>query len=158
MICFSKNDISCQLWLGWKGLVRMICFSKNEDCAELFTQWMDFRKLTLKVKRLGDFALFDTSPLTQFSKFKITLKDCQIMVVFQKLEGKTTKIHSLSKQFCTIFILWKTYHSHQTFPTCQSWHQLFILWKTYHCAELFTQWMGFSPCITRKILWEAKCA
>ena len=54
------------------------------------------------------------------------------------------KIHSLSKQFCTIFILWKTYHSHQTFPTCQSWHQLFILWKTYHCAELFTQWMGFS--------------
>ena len=26
-------------------------------------------KLTLKVKRLGDFALFDTSPLTQFSKF-----------------------------------------------------------------------------------------
>ena len=30
------------------------------------------------------------------------------------------KIHSLSKQFCTIFILWKTYHSHQTFPTCQS--------------------------------------
>ena len=27
------------------------------------------RKLTLKVKRLGDFALFDTFPLTQFSKF-----------------------------------------------------------------------------------------
>ena len=28
-----------------------------------------YRKLTLKVKRLGDFAVFDTSPLTQFSKF-----------------------------------------------------------------------------------------
>ena len=27
------------------------------------------RKLTLKVKRLGDFAFFDSSPLTQFSKF-----------------------------------------------------------------------------------------
>ena len=51
------------------------------------------------------------------------------------------KVHSLSKQFCTIFILWKTYHSHQTFPTCQSWHQLFILWKTYHCAELLlSEW------------------
>ena len=31
------------------------------------------RKLTLKVKRLGDFALFDTSLLTQFSKFNIFL-------------------------------------------------------------------------------------
>ena len=59
------------------------------------------------------------------------------------------KIHSLSKQFCTIFILWKTYHSHQTFPTCQSWHQLFILWKTYHCGELFTQWMGFSTTLVK---------
>jgi hypothetical protein len=28
-----------------------------------------YRKVTLKVKRFGDFALFDTSPLTQFSKF-----------------------------------------------------------------------------------------
>ena len=68
-------------------------------------------------------------------------------VLFCHCNRKFTKIHSLSKQFCTIFILWKTYHSHQTFPTCQSWHQLFILWKTYHCAELFTQWMGFSSCM-----------
>ena len=28
MIPFSKNDSWCQLWLGWKGLVRMIPFSK----------------------------------------------------------------------------------------------------------------------------------
>ena len=28
------------------------------------------KKLTFKVGRLGDFALFDTSPLVQFSKFK----------------------------------------------------------------------------------------
>ena len=62
------------------------------------------------------------------------------------------KIHSLSKHICTIFILWKTYHSHQTFPTYQSWHQLFILWKTYHCAELFTQWMGFNKSHNWKVL------
>ena len=42
MIPFSKKDSWCQLWLGWKGLVRTIPFSKNEDHAELFTQWMDF--------------------------------------------------------------------------------------------------------------------
>ena len=30
--------------------------------------------MTLKVKRLGDFALFDTSPLTQFSKFNKFLR------------------------------------------------------------------------------------
>ena len=34
------------------------------------------RKLTLKVKRLGDFAFFDTSPLTQFSKFYKILWVC----------------------------------------------------------------------------------
>ena len=56
----------------------------------------------------------------------------------------------MSKQFCTIFILWKTHHSHQTFSTCQSWHQLFILWKAYHCAELFTQWMGFTKILRVK--------
>ena len=32
--------------------------------------------MTLKVKRLGDFALFDTSPLTQFSKFNNFLWVC----------------------------------------------------------------------------------
>ena len=35
-----------------------------------------YRKLTLKVGRLGDFALFDTSPLVQFSKFKNFLWIC----------------------------------------------------------------------------------
>ena len=48
MIPFSKNDIWCQLWLGWKGLVRVIPFSKNKDRAELFTQWMDFNKILLQ--------------------------------------------------------------------------------------------------------------
>ena len=32
--------------------------------------------MTLKVKRLGDFAFFDTSPLTQFSKFYKILWEC----------------------------------------------------------------------------------
>ena len=35
-----------------------------------------YRKLTLKVKRLGDFALFDTFSLTQFSKFNNCLWVC----------------------------------------------------------------------------------
>ena len=41
----------------------------NEKKIEKVSDNFRYRKLTLKVKRLGDFALFDTSPLTQFSKF-----------------------------------------------------------------------------------------
>jgi hypothetical protein len=39
----------------------------NEKKIEKDSDNFWYRKLTLKVKRLGDFALFDTSPLTQFS-------------------------------------------------------------------------------------------
>ena len=49
------------------------CASKliffNEKKIEKDSDNFWYRKLTLKVKRLGDFALFDTSPPTQFSKF-----------------------------------------------------------------------------------------
>ena len=47
----------------------------NEKKWERFG-WFWYRKLTLKVKGLGDFALFDTSPLTQFSKFNNFLWVC----------------------------------------------------------------------------------
>ena len=45
----------------------MIFFNEKKIEKDSDDFW--YRKLTLKVKRLGDFALFDTSPLTQFSKF-----------------------------------------------------------------------------------------
>ena len=41
----------------------------NEKKIEKDSDNFLYRKLTLKVKGLGDFALFDTAPLTQFSKF-----------------------------------------------------------------------------------------
>ena len=56
------------------------CASKliffNEKKIEKDSDNFWYRKLTLKVKRLGDFALFDTSPLTQFSKFDNFLWVC----------------------------------------------------------------------------------
>ena len=48
----------------------------NEKKIEKDSDDFWYRKLTFKVKRLGDFALFDTSPLTQFSKFNNILWVC----------------------------------------------------------------------------------
>ena len=45
---------------------KLIFFNEKKIEKDSDNFW--YRKLTLKVKRLGDFALFDTSPLTQFSK------------------------------------------------------------------------------------------
>ena len=46
---------------------KLIFFNEKKIEKDSDNFWC--RKLTLKVKRLGDFALFDTSPMTQFSKF-----------------------------------------------------------------------------------------
>ena len=48
----------------------------NEKKIEKDSDNIWYRKLTLKVGRLGDFALFDTSPLVQFTKFKNFLWVC----------------------------------------------------------------------------------
>ena len=53
---------------------KLIFFNEKKIEKDLDNFW--YRKLTLKVKRLGDFALFDTSPLTQFSKFYKILWVC----------------------------------------------------------------------------------
>ena len=53
---------------------KLIFFNEKKIEKDSDNFW--YRKLTLKVKRLGDFALFDTSPLTQFSKFNNFLWVC----------------------------------------------------------------------------------
>ena len=58
MLSKNVNDKKCA-----SGLI----FFKKRIEKDSDNFW--HRKLTLKVKRFGDFALFDTSPLTQFSKF-----------------------------------------------------------------------------------------
>ena len=52
----------------------MIFFNEKKIEKDSDNFW--YRKLTLKVGRLGDFALFDTFPLVQFSKFKNFLWVC----------------------------------------------------------------------------------
>ena len=63
-----------------KNVINKKCAPKliffNEKKIEKDSDNFWYRKLTLKVKRLGDFALFDTSPLTQFSKFNNFLWVC----------------------------------------------------------------------------------
>ena len=53
---------------------KLIFFNEKKIEKDSDNFW--YRKLTLKVKRLGDFALFDTSPLVQFSKFTNFLFVC----------------------------------------------------------------------------------
>ena len=53
---------------------KLIFFNEKKIEKDLDNFW--YRKLTLNVKRLVDFALFDTSPLTQFSKFNNFLWLC----------------------------------------------------------------------------------
>ena len=53
---------------------KLIFFNEKKIEKDSDNFW--HRKLTLKVKRLSDFALFDTSPLTQFSKFNSFLWVC----------------------------------------------------------------------------------
>ena len=53
---------------------KLIFFNEKKIEKDSDNFW--HRKSTLKVKRLGDFALFDTSPLTQFSKFNDFLWVC----------------------------------------------------------------------------------
>ena len=53
---------------------KLIFFNEKKIEKDSDNFW--YRKLTLKVGRLGDFALFDTSPLTQFSKFHNFLWVC----------------------------------------------------------------------------------
>ena len=85
--------------------------------------WMIFwyRKLTLKVKRLGDFSLFDTSPLVQFSKFKNFLWVCWFLG--KNLSNFLPPVWKLHNPYChnlrtkalscCLFLHWsgKTLHS-----------------------------------------------
>ena len=63
-----------------KNVINKKCAPKliffNEKKIEKDSDNFWYRKLTLKVKRLGDFALFGTFPLIQFSKFKNFLWVC----------------------------------------------------------------------------------
>ena len=69
--------------------------------------------MTLKVKRLGDFALFDTSPLTQFSKFNNFLWVCWFLVLYPPFENSTTRIaimhHPLESIYCWQICLWSSF-------------------------------------------------
>ena len=57
-----------------------------------------YRKLTLKVKRLGDFALFDTSPLIQFSKFNNFLWVCWFLG--KNLSNFVPLVWKLHNRYC----------------------------------------------------------
>ena len=68
---YKKVSITKNVLLDWYSSMKKEIEKDSDDI------W--HRKLTLKVKRLVDFALFDTSPLTQFSKFDNFLWLCWLL-------------------------------------------------------------------------------
>ena len=69
---------------------KLIFFNEKKIEKDSDNFW--YRKLTLKIKRLGDFALFGTSPLTQFSKFYKILWVCCFLILYPPFENFTTRI------------------------------------------------------------------
>ena len=75
---------------------KLIFFNEKKIEKDSDNFW--YRKLTLKVKRLGDFALFDTSPLTQFSKFNNFLWVCWFLG--KNLSNFVPPVWKLHKPYC----------------------------------------------------------
>ena len=75
---------------------KLIFFNEKKIEKDSDNFW--YRKLTLKVKRLGDFALFDTSPLTQFSKFNNFLWVCWFLG--KNLSNFVPPVWNLHKPYC----------------------------------------------------------
>ena len=77
---------------------KLIFFNEKKIEKDSDNFW--YRKLTLKVKRLGDFALFDTSPLTQFSKFNNFLWVCWFLG--KNLSNFVPPVWKLHNPYCHI--------------------------------------------------------
>ena len=75
---------------------KLIFFNEKKIEKDSDNFW--YRKLTLKVGRLGDFALFDTSPLVQFSKFKNFLWVCWFLG--KNLSNFVPPIWKLHNPYC----------------------------------------------------------
>ena len=82
---------------------KLIFFNEKKIEKDSDNFW--YRKLTLKVKRLGDFALFDTSPLTQFSKFNNFLWVCWFLG--KNLSNFVPLVWKLHNRYCH-----NTYHTY----------------------------------------------
>ena len=81
---------------------KLIFFNEKKIEKDSDNFW--YRKLTLKVKRLGDFALFDTSPLTQFSKFNNFLWVCWFLG--KNLSNFVPPVWKLHNPYChNVYIL-----------------------------------------------------
>ena len=75
---------------------KLIFFNEKKIEKDSDNFW--YRKLTLKVKRFGDFALFDTSPLTQFSKFNNFLWVCWFLG--KNLSNFVAPVWKLNNPYC----------------------------------------------------------
>ena len=75
---------------------KLILFNEKKIEKDSDNFW--YRKLTLKVERFSDFALFDTSPLTQFSKFNDFLLVCWFL--WKNLSNFVPPVWKLHNLYC----------------------------------------------------------
>ena len=84
-----------------KWAPKLIFFNEKKIEKDSDNFW--YRKLTLKVGRLSDFALFDTSPLVQFSKFKNFLLVCWFLG--KHLSNFVPPVWKLHNPYCHTVLL-----------------------------------------------------
>ena len=103
---------------------KLIFFNEKKIEKDSDNFW--YRKLTLKVKRLGDFALFHTSPLSQFSKFNNFLWVCWFLG--KNLSNFVPPVWKLHNPYC-----------HNTQSKVR-WRFLKILWPSQklYCTPSIT--------------------
>jgi hypothetical protein len=77
---------------------KLIFFNEKKIEKDSDNFW--HRKLTLKVKRLGDIALFDAYPLTQFSKFNNFIWVCWFLG--KNLSNFVPPVWKLNNPYCHI--------------------------------------------------------
>ena len=90
---------------------KLIFFSEKKIEKDSDNFW--YRKLTLKVKRLGDFALFDTSSLTKFLEFNNFLWVCWFLG--KNLSNFVPPIWKLHNPYC-----------HSGHESYKRWGKLFL--------------------------------
>ena len=128
---------------------KLIFFNEKKIEKDSDNFW--YRKLTLKVRRLGDFALFDISPLTQFSKFNTFLWVCWFLG--KNLSNFVPLVWKLHNRYChsTYVVEIKSWHFLVPLPTAIScWiHQFLsdqIRWAEKYLVPISKEFQRISWC------------
>ena len=145
MIPVSKNDSWCQLWLGWKGLVRMILFLKKwRSCRTVYSVNSDSpQRITMIIQNS------DVSKEFRWFSYKLNKK---------KFQYKLKSIHWVNGSAWSSFFE-KGIILTKPFQPSQSWHQLSFFEKGIIVQNfLLSEWALPENLFYEKVLFFNKSA